>query len=565
MLSTFYVLRALADEWSRAATGNPVTGAYSQHPGELSIEIGGSAPVTLRARLTGPLRFVIADPRSARARRNVATVLNALTGQTITDVRVADRDRILYLDLSVGCLAITLFGGRANALLLDNDGSVVDRFRSVGDAVSPVPRSVAAPVQAVLIEHAETVVAERSEARKAHAEFAPFAASKLVRSLNPLMNKRLAAECTHRFGSDEVVDRAGLVRLVATVIDVDAEAMHAGHPSVYWDGERPVSVSVMQFQHLAHLRMESFETTTEAARVFVKRALAWSRYDEEANPVRSQAKRSRDKQAARLAAIRSELSRPSRADEYERFGHILMASPGVEIPPGKSGERVMITLADPFEEDKAATIAVDPAMTVVENGQRYYEKAKSARASREHAEQRVDAMEREFSDLQQTVDALESADDPDSWRALKKANPEIVAGVMSRRADVKPKIPFRRYTLGSGFEVWVGRNARQNDELTMRAARKFDLWLHARGVPGSHVLLRRPTRTGTVPEHYVEWAAKIAAYHSKARGSALVPVIVAERKHVRKPRGATPGTVLVDRQRVVIVEPGIPDDTVESR
>ena len=67
-----------------------------------------------------------------------------------------------------------------------------------------------------------------------------------------------------------------------------------------------------------------------------------------------------------------------------------------------------------------------------------------------------------------------------------------------------------------------------------------------------------------MPEQYVERAAEIAAFHSKARGSALVPVIVAERKHVRKPRGATPGTVLVDRQRVVIVEPGIPDDTVES-
>jgi predicted ribosome quality control (RQC) complex YloA/Tae2 family protein len=129
---------------------------------------------------------------------------------------------------------------------------------------------------------------------------------------------------------------------------------------------------------------------------------------------------------------------------------------------------------------------------------------------------------------------------------------------LSGRQQSEPTIPFRRYELGSGFELWVGRNAAQNDELTTRVSRKFDLWLHARGVGGSHAVLRPPNRTVEIPEETIQRAASIVAYYSKARGSALVPVIVAERKFVRKPRRAEPGMVIVDRHRVVMVEPGLP-------
>ncbi len=555
MLSTFYVLRALADEWHALIPGSAVADVYSQHPGELSIEVTGTTNATLRARLTGPLRFVIADPQSARARRNVATVLEPLRGQKVTGVRVADRDRILYLDFSDARLALTIFGGKANAVLLDQSGNVVDRFRSVGDDMAPRARS--APDPSVWMERARTLLHESAGVSQS--------AAKLARALNPLMNKLLSAECVFRFGNEQVATDDELERLVGVVASVDAESMAARHPAVYWDGDRPVALSLLTLQHLGerspHLNREVFDTVSEASRVFAKRALAWSRYDQQVGPIKTTATRDRDKQLARVEAISAELARPSRADEYERLGHILMAAPMTQIPDGERRDLVSITLPDPFDENKPTTVAVAPGLSAVENAQRYYEKARSARLSREHAEERVLAMVRELDELQQTVDVLEAVSGPDSLRALKKESPDLVSRVLSSRADAKPEIPYRRYDLGSGYEVWVGRNAKQNDELTTRAARKFDLWLHARGVPGSHVVLRRPNRSATIPDHYVERAAQIAAYHSKARGSGLVPVIVAEKKYVRKPRGAAPGTVLVDRQRVVIVEPGVPAET----
>ncbi|MDX1548798.1 MAG: NFACT RNA binding domain-containing protein [Rhodothermales bacterium] len=123
------------------------------------------------------------------------------------------------------------------------------------------------------------------------------------------------------------------------------------------------------------------------------------------------------------------------------------------------------------------------------------------------------------------------------------------------------RLPFRRFDLGGGYEVWVGRNARQNDALTFRHARKHDLWMHARGVPGSHAVLRLPNRDAEPPPPLLHRAAAIAAYFSKAQGSSLVPVMVAPRKHVRKPKGAAPGAVVVEREAVVLVEPALPAET----
>ena len=119
--------------------------------------------------------------------------------------------------------------------------------------------------------------------------------------------------------------------------------------------------------------------------------------------------------------------------------------------------------------------------------------------------------------------------------------------------------PFRRFALPGGFEAWVGKNAKGNAELTTRYAQPHDLWLHARGVPGSHVVIRRDSKTVMPDRRAVEMAAALAAYHSNAKTQSLVPVIVTERKYVRPIKGGPPGLVRIDREDVVLVEPKRPE------
>jgi len=130
-------------------------------------------------------------------------------------------------------------------------------------------------------------------------------------------------------------------------------------------------------------------------------------------------------------------------------------------------------------------------------------------------------------------------------------------------ADPQPRIvrgratqthPFRTYHSTSGLEIRVGRGAASNDELTFHESSPEDVWLHARDSAGAHVVLRWHAPEPP-PARALEEAAILAAWHSKSRGSALVPVDWTRRKYVRKPRGSAPGSVVVQRSETVMVRP----------
>ena len=127
-----------------------------------------------------------------------------------------------------------------------------------------------------------------------------------------------------------------------------------------------------------------------------------------------------------------------------------------------------------------------------------------------------------------------------------------------------PRPPFRIFTVDGGFEVLAGKNSRNNDVLTLRNARPDDLWFHARGCSGSHVILRVASAAGVPGKRAKEQAAAIAAYYSRMRNASSVPVAMTERKYVRKPKGAPPGSVVIERERVIFAVPALPEGSGEE-
>ncbi|XHR85915.1 MAG: NFACT RNA binding domain-containing protein [Gloeotrichia echinulata GP01] len=113
---------------------------------------------------------------------------------------------------------------------------------------------------------------------------------------------------------------------------------------------------------------------------------------------------------------------------------------------------------------------------------------------------------------------------------------------------------YHRSRTPSGFELLIGRNNRQNDQLTFRVAGDYDLWFHAQEIPGSHVLLR--LEPGAVPEASdLQFAANFAAYYSRGRQSDQVPVVYTQPKHVYKPKGAKPGIAIYKQERILWGKP----------
>ena len=546
MTTNYYTLRALVNEWLVRLTGSVVGDVFSQHPGELTLAYGSEREEgMIRLSTVPPDHFIFRVEGYAKPRRNVAALLPGIVGRTISDVRIAHRDRLIYLDLEGDVtVQIMLFGPRANVFAVES-GMVVDAFRQSTTLIgSESPRPRPAPSA----DEFEGFVARWPRDRKS-----------VVQALSaalPLFDTVLSREAASRARIDPDrrpdLEMSSLESLFESARSLTAEAENPTG-RIYWRERTPMAFAVVRLSHLSDLREEEFGSVDEAVRMFVRRRLATKHFSDAFTPFERALAAAAGYYRTTLDRMLEELSAPSRADRYEKWGHLLMAASGTLVQKSDHVE-----VDDLFEGGRVA-IPVDPMLSSIENAQAYYEKARRTRRAREEAEKRligVEALASEASGLVKRLRGVKTLRELDAFRI---ENAEVIGRVLPDEPGSRDHVPFRRFALAEGFEVWVGRNARQNDDLTFHHSRKHDLWMHARGVPGSHAVLRMPNRNARPGRPILEAAAGIAAYFSKARGSSLVPVVVTPRKYVRKARGGEPGAVIVEREEVVLAEPRLPD------
>ncbi|MFP4227901.1 MAG: NFACT RNA binding domain-containing protein [Salinivenus sp.] len=548
MVNNYYTLRALVQEWDADLSGGTVEDVFSQVKNELSVALVGPTQAhTLRASVQRPHLHIFRVDGYHKARRNVATLFEGAIGQTVTGLRIAERDRLLSLELADGSrLLWQMFGARANAFYVAPDDTIVaafqrhDKLRGT-EAPEPYP----APMPETFDEFEARWTLNRNKTRQA------------VQSAVSLFGADLARETLHRAGITTTApadctkeERQALFEASLAL----REALEDPDPVVYGDGQFPDAFALVPLRHRAGTPAESFSTVDAAVRSYVQRNLAEAHFHRLYDPLEAALEQAAEHHRTSAERMADELESESRAGRYERWGHLLMAQQD-QVPEGAEE----VKLPDLFEDGAPVTIPLDPAKSPVENAEHYYDRARRTRRSREEAEARLqDTIER-AQRAEALLDALRDIDTLDGIKQFRSEREEEFAPFVDREDAEVDRFPYRRFDLGNGFEVWVGKNARQNHELTFHAAQKYDLWMHAREVPGAHTVLHLPNRDAEPGRRRIHTAAAIAAHYSKARGSGLVPVMVTERKYVTSPKGANPGVVRVDREDVVMVEPGLPN------
>lgn len=224
---------------------------------------------------------------------------------------------------------------------------------------------------------------------------------------------------------------------------------------------------------------------------------------------------------------------------FEEIGNILMAYLHL-IPEGES----KVTLED-FYRNQPITIKLNSTLSPAANAENYYRKAKNFSKELAHWEENITRKKQEIAEIVEKLEALTSVE-------TRKGLKPFLAIALSKSAT--EELPFKQFEV-EGWVIWVGKNAKNNDLLTLKYAKKQDIWLHARDVSGSHVIVRNP-QNKTVPAFVIEKAASLAAYFSKRQTESLCPVIVTSKKYVRKTKDLLPGMVIVDREEeVVLVKP----------
>lgn len=486
-----------------------------------------------------------------------------LKGTIVTGIHQKNLDRIAEIGFqkkdvvdrtSEYKLVVELVGSSGNALLLTSDNRVISTLRktrrnAAGETYRP-PRHPAwvdptalsrAELVKVMLKDESASVGERIQ--------------KSIMGFSPLMSREVAYRC--RLSPEKKVGECSPLELERVAEEAAKIYQHIVSetfmPGVYYRGKEALEVSCFTLSHLDELRMKSFASMNEAVTEFYSGSVEAERFQEMRGALlEAIGKRIRSKKAL-LEKQRNDLKEAGRYEKYKTMGDAVL----MNLKRIRKGA-TQVSLRDPQEPGKRLKIILLPGKSPQEMAQECYKKYKKMKKALPLIMKRLDlskAAIAELETLKKKVEHAASRADLDSLRRIVVGEGlQHVAPTKRKKAEKQ----YRTFTTSRGWQVMVGRSGKENDEITFHHARPRDLFFHSSSTAGSHTIMK-VQGTGRVPsKRDIEEVASIAAYYSKARSSQLVPVAYTERRYVRKPRKAPPGTVLLDRERVVMVEPRKP-------
>jgi predicted ribosome quality control (RQC) complex YloA/Tae2 family protein len=449
-------------------------------------------------------------------------------------------------------LIVEAMGRRSNLVLVDADGVIIDAARR-----SPPSRNARRPVlphlpyappppQDRLLPEQLTVEAL---AAAAHGTLAAHIGQR-VAGLSPQAAREIVFRATN--SADTPASSADWTALLETIRAFVAPIdTHAWRPSLALRDGRPVAYAPYRLEHLAaagavlrdlpsiSAAMDEYYALRQAEPRARGDALAGER-----PALLSHLERSLASIDRRIHALEQQLElSAAQRDPLRRAGELILTRQA-ELPPG----------AHELVVDGEA-IALDPTLSASENAQAYFARYRKAREAEERVPTLLEQARQQAAHQADLRTLVEVAPDMSAIRALRREVRGDDDRPTRRGQPPAKNAPHRRISLADGWEALIGSSAVGNAAVTFDLASADDLWLHARGVPGAHVILRGPRASAEPPAPVMERAAELAAWHSAARDSGRVEVDVAPRRHVRKIPNAPPGVVRYSNERTLRVTP----------
>ncbi|MEC1179410.1 NFACT RNA binding domain-containing protein [Metasolibacillus meyeri] len=427
-------------------------------------------------------------------------------------------------------LIIEIMGRHSNCILVDADNDkILDSLKHLPPSLNsyrtvlPGQAYIAPPAQHKVNPYettGEDFFAEPKSAKEVVAHFAGF---------SPLHAEELLARLSHN----------------STVFQPFLQELTTAANPTYVEVDGKVSFSPSDLTHLAG-HVTTYPTLGSLLdRVFFARAER-ERVKQQAGDLERWLSNEVDKLKLKIKKLKKDYEQASKLDQLQLYGELLMAN---IYQFAKGQESVTV---ENYYNGETVTIAINPRKTPIDNAQHYfqrYNKAKNALVMIEEQLKKTSADIDYFEMLAQQVTQAAPSD-------IEEIREELAEqGFLRLRASKKKKKPTKpmpeQFVSSTGIVISVGKNNKQNDFLTFKLAKKNEIWLHTKDIPGSHVVIHSETPDETT----LHEAAMLSAYFSKARESASVPVDYTEIRQVKKPNGSKPGFVIYFEQKTLYVTP----------
>ncbi|MBT1687331.1 NFACT RNA binding domain-containing protein [Dawidia soli] len=514
MHNNYYFLRPLSQSLDALLRGTVISECFSQNKDELIIRFETHTdPFFIKASLEPAFSCLAFPTNFHRARKNSVDLFPILIGQRVASVRCLENERSVALTLSNDLtLLFKMHANRANVLLFEQN-AVIALFRNnlpadEGLDLSTLDRTIDWSYEA-FEQHQGNLGA-------------------LYFTFGKVTWRHLAEQ---GFDTQPPDVRWQMIRQVRALLSKPVYSIAEAHGTVYLS-LLPAPNTVREFTDPIEAINEFFHTYTHRAAFVRERQSAVAALREKLKGSESYYQKTFEK----LAEVESDTNYKTWADLIMAHMHTLR--PGQET----------VTLPDFYNDQHTVTIKLKRDLSPQKNAEAFYRKAKNQHIEIQRLQQSLETKEKEMAALRHEIATLEAATDLKSLRAEVGRNP-----IFSVKEKQPVPLPYHEF-IYHGFKIWVGKNAQSNDVLTLRYGYKEDLWLHAKDVPGSHVLIKHQANK-PFPKDVIERAAELAAYNSKRKTETLCPVVVTPRKYVRKRKGDPAGAVVVEREEVILVEP----------
>ena len=531
--------------------------------------------LVIRAGGTNHRLLLCASPNNARCHLTMSSFSNPLeppamcmlmrkqiTGARIQEIRQVEGDRIVYVDLDavnelgdhvLRRLVLEIMGRHSNLLLLDESGRILEATRHVNPEMSRVrqiqPGMTYLPPPAQDKLNPETLTEE-----KLYERLSAIPDARLSRALADTitgLSRGAAEELACRVlqpGETQPSDLKDACRRIADFLK-RLPSMADPRVLVNENGEAE-DVFPMIYLSRPTENQRPYKTLSEALEVYFGSRDARERLNQKSAAMVRMLKSQLERCQRKLAMQQEELASAERMEEYRRMGEAINANL-YQLKKGMT-EAELPDWNDP--EGGTLTVPLDIRLTPSQNAQRYFKKYQKARSAREVAAQQRDKTLEETDYLE---GMLLDVDKCVGESELEEIRQELVrTGYMKKNTNRRqqrqlPGSKPYRYLSADGIEILVGKNAAQNDRITL-GAKPDETWLHAKDMPGSHVII---CREGEIPLTTMKQAALLAAWYSKGQRSSLVPVDYTLRRYVKKPSGAAPGKVIYTHQKTAYMTP----------
>ena len=480
-----------------------------------------------------------------------------LVGARILSVTQPEYERLLIFTLdthdelgvqSEKKLAVELIGRSANAVLIGADGRIIDCMRRMDFAGDALRRMLPGMIYRLPPKQEKPVFFALDPAQRraliASADKTVPVEKWLMDSfsaLSPLICRELAYRCNNDYVN------------LPDACDALCEAVAAGELAPWLisiDG-KPKDFSFMAIsQYGPAAQLERYDSFSEMLDAFYTRRDRAEQQRRRSHDLTKTVRTLRDRQQRKLAAQREELRRTEGREDIRHQAELVTAN----IYRLRRGDR-SLECEDYYDPAcPVVHIELDPLKTPQQNAAALYKEYNKLKAAEQHLTVLTREGERQLDYLNSVLDELERAETDRDLSDIRRELTEtgyIRARKGGKAERVKPQSPLK-FVSDDGLEILAGRSNAQNDELTLKLARRTDYWLHTQRVHGSHVIIR--CEGEEPPPRTLEQAAGIAAYYSQARGAGKVQVDYTMVRNVRKPSGALPGKVIYTDHKTLLAE-----------